>query len=118
MKNFCHLLLFAISLFILRACTNEQSANERTTFPKKVDNEKGFRTTREVEMNPTYEPLPVEESLKRFRLPEGYRLELVAAEPMISEPTAIAWDGNGRMYVAQMETYMQTIDAKGQDQPD
>ena len=117
MKNFCHLLLFAVSLFILRACINEQSADEITASFKKVDTEQGFKTTRKVEMNPTYEPLPVEESLKKFRLPEGYRLEIVDAEPMISEPTAIAWDGNGRMYVAQMETYMQTIDAQGQDQP-
>lgn len=112
MNNFCQLLLLAISLFFLRACINEQSADETTAF-----SEKGFKTARKVEMNPTYEPLPVEESLKRFRLPEGYRLEIVAAEPLISEPAAIAWDGNGRMYVAQMETYMQTIDAKGQDEP-
>jgi hypothetical protein len=42
---------------------------------------------------------------------------LVASEPMIVEPVAIAWDGNGRMYVAQMETYMQTVDAKGQEEP-
>jgi putative membrane-bound dehydrogenase-like protein len=50
-------------------------------------------------------------------LPEGYRLEIVAAEPMISEPAALAWDGNGRMYVAQMETYMQNIEAIGEDEP-
>jgi mono/diheme cytochrome c family protein/glucose/arabinose dehydrogenase len=36
---------------------------------------------------------------------------------MISEPAALAWDGNGRLYVAQLETYMQTIDAKGQNEP-
>lgn len=36
---------------------------------------------------------------------------------MISEPSALAWDGNGRMYVAQLETYMQTMDAQGQDEP-
>jgi glucose/arabinose dehydrogenase/mono/diheme cytochrome c family protein len=36
---------------------------------------------------------------------------------MISEPAVIAWDGNGRMYVAQLESYMQTIDAKGEGEP-
>lgn len=111
MKKSCFVLLFAFALIIIRACINEQP-NEK----KNDSAEKGFTNTRNVEMNPTYEPLPVEESLKKFRLPEGYRLEIVAAEPMISEPTAIAWDGNGRMYVAQMETYMQTIDAHGQDE--
>ncbi|MBL7697682.1 MAG: cytochrome C [Chitinophagaceae bacterium] len=103
-------LLLLIPVFILAACNNKQPIAEEAAEP-------GFKTPRSVEMNPSYEPLPVEESLKRFRLPGGYRLEIVAAEPMISEPAAIAWDGNGRMYVAQMETYMQTIDAKGQDAP-
>lgn len=111
MKNIFQLLLYG-SLFFLTACGNKSSVKSLTTFA-----EPAFVTKRSVEMNPAYEPLPVEESLKRFRLPDGYHLEIVASEPMISEPTAIAWDGNGRMYVAQMETYMQTIDAKGQDEP-
>ena len=58
-------------------------------------------------------PLSPEESLKKFILPPGYHLELVAAEPMITEPVAIAWDGNAKMYVAQMETYTQDADGTG-----
>ena len=46
--------------------------------------------------------LSPEESIKSFYLPEGYRVELVASEPMINEPVAITWDGNGKMYVAQI----------------
>ena len=61
--------------------------------------------------------LSPEESLKKFYLPEGYKIELVASEPMVNEPVAIAWDGNGKMYVAQMETYMQNVDAVGEDEP-
>jgi mono/diheme cytochrome c family protein len=55
--------------------------------------------------------------LKRFHLPEGYKIELVASEPFIGEPVAIAWDGDGKMYVAQMMTYMQDIDAKDENAP-
>ncbi len=76
-----------------------------------------FATEHAVSQTPITKPQSPEESLKSFRLPKGFRLELVAGEPMISEPVAIAWDGNGRMYVAQMDTYMQTIDAKGQYEP-
>ncbi len=61
--------------------------------------------------------LSPEESMKTFYLPEGYKVELVASEPMINEPVAIAWDGNGKMYVAQMETYMQNVDGDGTDEP-
>lgn len=57
------------------------------------------------------------ESLQTMYVPEGYRLELVASEPMIKEPVAIAWDGNGRMYVAEMLTYMQDANAIGEQQP-
>ncbi|MCW3109514.1 MAG: cytochrome, partial [Segetibacter sp.] len=60
---------------------------------------------------PSYEYLTPEESLKTFNLPKGYHLELVASEPMIKEPVAIAWDGNAKMYVAEMLTYMQDADA-------
>ena len=57
--------------------------------------------------------LSPEESIKSFYLPEGYKVELVASEPMVDEPVAIAWDGNGRMYVAEMNTYMQDVDGTG-----
>ena len=51
-----------------------------------------------------------EESMKRIEVPEGYKLELVASEPLINEPVIVTWDGNGRMYVAEMIRYMQDID--------
>jgi len=67
-----------------------------------------------VDTNPSPAYLTPQESLKTIHLPKGYHLELVASEPMIHEPVAIAWDGNGRMYVAEMNTYMQ--DAEGTDE--
>ena len=109
---------FLIPLLFLVSC-RVNTSGEADDGPRinEAQEERGFASKRKVEMNPSPEPLPVEESLKKFRLPAGYRLEIVASEPMISEPAAIAWDGNGRMYVAQLETYMQTIDAKDQDKP-
>ncbi|WP_316791152.1 c-type cytochrome [Pedobacter frigoris] len=65
--------------------------------------------------SPAY--LSPEESLKTIHVPKSYRLELVAAEPMIHEPVAMAWDGNGILYVAEMNTYMQDIDGEGQMRP-
>lgn len=55
--------------------------------------------------------------MKTMHLPEGYHLELVASEPMVQEPVAIAWDGNGKLYVAEMLTYMQDADAGGEQEP-
>ncbi len=79
-----------------------------------------FATAAEVKQ---YEPtgtlpyLSVEESLKTFQLPPGYRLEPVVTEPEIAEPVVCAFDGNGRMYVVEMRTYMQDADATGENEP-
>ncbi len=62
-------------------------------------------------------PLSPEESIKTMHLPDGFRMELVAAEPLVQEPVAVVWDANGDMYVAEMNTYMQDIEATGQDLP-
>ncbi|MCF0063310.1 c-type cytochrome [Dyadobacter chenwenxiniae] len=72
--------------------------------------------TPEFNPNPTGKYLSPKESMATMHLPPGYRLQLVASEPMIKEPVAIAWDGNGRMYVAEMLTYMQDADAAGEQQ--
>ncbi|MBK1827634.1 DUF7133 domain-containing protein [Haloferula rosea] len=54
------------------------------------------------------------EALESIELPDGYRLELILSEPLVEEPVMTAWDGNGAMYVVQMRTYMQDIDASGE----
>ena len=46
------------------------------------------------------------EQAKMFKLPPGYRMELVASDPDIQQPSLIEFDGNGRMYVGEMRTYM------------
>jgi len=65
--------------------------------------------------SPAY--LSPEESMAQIYLQPGYRLELVASEPMIHEPVAIAWDANGRLFVAEMNTYMQDVNGSGEMQP-
>ncbi|WP_205500072.1 DUF7133 domain-containing protein [Rufibacter psychrotolerans] len=70
-----------------------------------------------VKQDPTPEFLTKKQSLESIYLPPGYRAELVASEPMVIEPVAIAWDGNGRMYVAELRTYMQDIKGTDQNEP-
>jgi putative membrane-bound dehydrogenase-like protein len=50
-------------------------------------------------------PLAPDESRKRFRLPEGFGIELVAAEPMLAEPTGMCFDARGRIYVCELHGY-------------
>jgi glucose/arabinose dehydrogenase/mono/diheme cytochrome c family protein len=111
MTRYVWILIAAATFLSLMVACNEASDHTE------ADEESGFDTPHTVSQDPTTIPLPPDESLKSFRLPKGYHLEVVASEPMISEPVALAWDGNGRMFVAQLETYMQTVDAAGQNEP-
>lgn len=50
-------------------------------------------------------PLEPGEALRTFKVPDGFRMELVASEPLIASPVAIAYDENGNLYVAEMTDY-------------
>ena len=69
---------------------------------------------------PAQSPLPylsAAEELKTFHLPDGYAMELVVGDPIIKEPTIAVFDGNGRMYVGEMRSYMQDIDGRHEQDP-
>ncbi len=50
-------------------------------------------------------PLAPREALKHFRVAEGFRIDLVASEPDVMDPVAMAFDEDGRIYVAEMADY-------------
>jgi putative membrane-bound dehydrogenase-like protein len=50
-------------------------------------------------------PLPVEKALAGFRVDPGLRVELVAAEPEVESPVAMAFDEDGRLWVVEMLDY-------------
>jgi len=50
-------------------------------------------------------PLSPQESLKRFRLSGDLKIELVASEPLLADPTGIAWDEQGRLFVCEIHGY-------------
>jgi mono/diheme cytochrome c family protein len=62
-------------------------------------------------------PLAPADALKTFTLPPGYRLELVASEPMVGDPVWMDMDPDGRLWVVEMRGYMPTFDGKGEDAP-
>src|SRR6188768_2250656 len=64
-----------------------------------------------------YLPRTPEEEAKGFRLPPGYRLEIVASDPDLISPGAIEFDGNGRMYVAELVGYMMDAEATREHDP-
>jgi putative membrane-bound dehydrogenase-like protein len=50
-------------------------------------------------------PLSPKEELATFKVPKGFHVELVASEPDVVDPVAIAFDEDGRLFVAEMRGY-------------
>jgi putative membrane-bound dehydrogenase-like protein len=50
-------------------------------------------------------PLSPAESARQFQVPEGYRIRLLASEPLITEPSGICWDEKGRCFVCELHGY-------------
>lgn len=51
------------------------------------------------------QPRSPEESLASMEVPEGYTIELVASEPLVTDPVGIAWGQDGKVWVVEMGDY-------------
>lgn len=62
-------------------------------------------------------PLSPEEALAGFELEPGYRIELAAAEPLVRNPVALAFDERGRMYVVENRGYPGPLEGAARPAP-
>ena len=60
--------------------------------------------------------LSSQESVESIQLAPGFRLELVAWEPLENDPVTIAWDKDGRLYAVEMRVYMLDVDRNGEEE--
>lgn len=61
---------------------------------------------------PRIEPLSPADALKSFEIAPGFKLEQVAAEPLVADPIAICFDENSRMFVVEMRGYSENREEK------
>ena len=54
---------------------------------------------------PSVPPTPPEKAEATFEVQHGFRMELIAAEPLVVDPVDMAYDENGRAYVVEMRDY-------------
>ena len=59
---------------------------------------------------PRIPPTEPDKALSTFRIKPGFRIELVAAEPLVVDPIAMSFDENGRLYVVEMRDYSERRD--------
>ncbi|GIS62566.1 MAG: hypothetical protein CM1200mP2_47910 [Planctomycetaceae bacterium] len=51
--------------------------------------------------------------MNSIRLRPGFRIELVAAEPLVQDPVAMDWGPDGKLWVVEMGDYPRGTDGKG-----
>jgi putative membrane-bound dehydrogenase-like protein len=53
-------------------------------------------------------PLAPADAAAGWRIPQGFRVNVFAAEPDVRNPVAMAWDSRGRLWIAENYTYAET----------
>lgn len=61
--------------------------------------------------------LSADEALASFRVEPGFQVQLVAAEPLVEDPVAMAFDEDGRLLVVEMRGFMPDVDGRGELAP-
>jgi putative membrane-bound dehydrogenase-like protein len=51
------------------------------------------------------DPTPATEAVGQFKIHDGFGIELVASEPVVSQPLFLSWDSRGRMWTVQYRQY-------------
>src|SRR5205085_1774890 len=65
---------------------------------------------------PQHAGLSPQEAVKAMTVPEGFQVQLVAGEPDVHQPIALAIDHRGRLWVAEAYTYpTRAPEGKGRD---
>ncbi len=81
-----------------------------------ADWEKGDELLKRLDVPPAPVHTATEE-LKTFKLAPGYRIELVAAEPLVQKPIFFEFDPDGRIWVVEYQGYMRDLAGSGEGDP-
>lgn len=57
------------------------------------------------EKDKTAQPMPADQASASFAVPDGFRVDVFAAEPDVQNPIAMTWDTRGRLWIAENFTY-------------
>ncbi len=92
-----------VPTLLLIACCSVQLMADETLEEDSLEKDYESQLVR----TPPREP---KEALTTFQVADGFRVELIAAEPLVSDPVAIAFDEHGRLFVVQMRGYSENGD--------
>ncbi len=83
----------------------------------------GFGIEDEIARGATFDKQPPvtrldpKDQQQRFQLPPGFTIEPILTDPLIQDPVGVTFDGNGRMYVLEMRSYMRDAEGSNSREP-
>jgi putative membrane-bound dehydrogenase-like protein len=95
-------LLLAVTLLALVSALTTAASAQRLEVPRRHD-------------RPPGPPLSPEEAVARMTVPEGFSVEIVAAEPDVVNPVAMCIDEKGRFWVTESFEYPRREPGAGRD---
>jgi mono/diheme cytochrome c family protein/glucose/arabinose dehydrogenase len=104
-----------------KPATTKASTRAAITPPKRAGDPKSAEeAAMMMATKPTTNPVPLltaDETLKTFKLPPGFRIEVVAEEPLVQHPVAMAFAPDGKIWVCEMRGYMPNVEGTGETKP-
>jgi putative membrane-bound dehydrogenase-like protein len=59
---------------------------------------------------PRVPPTPPSATLHNFQVADGFQIQLIASEPLVTSPVAMEWDADGSLFVCEMRGYSEDRD--------
>ena len=88
---------------------------KESTTPKQK--QKGYTYVIPFDKIPPAPALKPKDALKSFKIHKDFEINTVVHEPEVQSPLALRFDGNGRMWVVEMRSYMLDANATGEEEP-
>jgi mono/diheme cytochrome c family protein/glucose/arabinose dehydrogenase len=120
-------LTFALTAVLLAVGVTKgqppQSPPAKPPAPPPAQGRGGFGIEAEIARGANFDKQPPVERLdpkaqqKTFQLPAGFGIEPILTDPLIQDPVGVTFDGNGRMYVLEMRSYMRDADGSNSREP-
>src|SRR5690606_17826205 len=79
--------------------------SKRPEFPDWMFSDEGLPSVDRVE----HAGLSPADAVKAMTVPEGFEVDLIAAEPRVHQPVAFTFDARGRLWVAEAHSYPERV---------
>lgn len=106
-----YLSLIAGAMLSPASAATAEKMNFKNTYSQAYGENKNTVAVDPAKDLPRYPAVETADAVATWKVKQGFKLEIAAAEPQVRDPIAITFDENGRMFVCEMIDYSEMRDA-------